>query len=299
MSRLTRILFPLARRGFFRFLPDKPFLDMMFLAQFRHKVPWEHPVTFNEKIQWLKLYGDTEGLSILTDKIRVKDAVAEKIGREHVIPTLGTWDTPEAIPFDTLPDRFVLKCNHDSGGIVLCREKAGLDRKAAKRKLRSHLRRDEAWFGREKPYSGIERRILAEPFLEDKPGSGSLTDYKLHFFSGECRAIMVGRDRFSPEGLGNDYFTPEWEHFDFSRGSSHNAEVRSPRPPQLDEMIRLGKILAGDRPLVRVDFYLVSGQILFGELTFYPASGFNRFHPDSWDRTFGEWIRLPSDTERS
>lgn len=284
-----------ANKGKYDSMDDEEYLIRKYRGVFGKKLDLAHPVTFNEKIQWLKLYDRDPKYTVMVDKYAAKQYVADIIGEEHIIPTIGVWDRAEDVDFDALPDRFVLKCTHDSSGLVICRDKSSLDIAQAREKLARGLRRDYYLRHREWPYRDVPRRIIAEPYMEDHPGKGELTDYKLHFFSGECKAVMVGQNRFGPNGLENDYYTPEWEHFDFTRGKSHNAPVPGKRPEQMDEMLRLGKMLAGDRPFVRIDFYLIEGKIYFGEITFFPASGYNPFHPDKWDRIYGDWIKLPTD----
>lgn len=289
-----RIVLYLNYLGFFRFLSDKTCIKLFYRARLNGKrLNLKNPQTFNEKIQWLKLYDRKPEYTQMVDKYEVKKYIAERIGEEHVIPTLGVWDKFEDIDFNFLPNQFVLKCTHDSGGFVICRDKSCFDKKEAGKKIKRHLKRDYYKYKREWPYKMVKPRVIAEQYMEDTVGKGDLTDYKLHFFSGECKAIMVGQNRFGPGEFGNDYYTPEWEHFDFTRGYSHNAPVRSSKPEQLDEMISLGKKLAMDYPFVRIDLYVVNGKIYFGEITFYPASGFNAFHPEEWDKIYGDWIKLP------
>lgn len=288
----------LARRGLMKWVPDAPYLKLLYRAHTGRKLNMRHPATFNEKLQWLKVHDRDPDHIRMVDKYAVKEYVAGIIGEEYIIPTIGVWDRFEDIDFGALPDRFVLKCTHDSGGLVICRDKKALDIEAARRKIEKCLKRNYYDISREWPYKYVRPRIIAEKYMEDSLGKGDLTDYKLHFFSGECKAIMVGQNRFGPDGLENDYYTPDWEHYDFTRGHSHNAKERSPRPAELDEMIRVGRRLAKDSPFVRVDLYLIDHRIYFGEITFFPASGYNLFHPDRWDKIYGDWIRLPVDRQR-
>lgn len=283
----------LRRRNSRQPLDDREYLERLYRIKFGKPLDLENPKTFSEKMQWLKLYDRRPEYTRMADKYEAKQYVAGIIGEEYIIPTLGVWERFEDIDFDALPERFVLKCNHDSGGVIICRDKAKLDREAAGQELTRKLARNYYVYNREWPYKNIHPRILAEPYMEDDEGSGELTDYKLHFFSGECRAILVARDRFSPGGLKKDFYSADWEHYDFTRGDSPNAAKREPRPKQLEQMIELGKKLAGTYPFMRTDFYVIRGQIYFGEITFFPSSGTMRFHPDSWDRTFGDWITLP------
>ncbi len=282
-----------SRLGLKRNMPDDAYLKRKFKIKMGYELDLENPKTFNEKLQWLKLHDRKPEYTLLVDKFAVKAHIAKTLGPEYIIPTLGDWKSFDEIDFSQLPDRFVLKCPHDSGGLVICKDKAKLNMVAARKKMTRSLKRNFYYWAREWPYKDVPARIFAEQYMEDSAGKGDLTDYKLHFFHGECKAIMVGKNRYGKNGLDNDYYTPEWEHFDFTRGHSHNAEIPNERPEQLDEMLRLGKILAKDYPFVRIDFYVINGKIYFGEITFYPGSGFNAFHPEKWDRIFGDWIRVP------
>ena len=279
---------------------DRTFLEKLYAIKFGKKPNLENPETFSEKLQWLKLYDRRPEYTRMVDKYEAKGYAAERIGEEYIIPTLGVWDHFDEIPFDELPDRFVLKCTHDSGGLRICRDKATFDFDEARERLEHCLGRSYFRNNREWPYKNVNPRILAEQYMEDSDGKGELTDYKLHFFGGECRAVLVAQNRFGKGGLYKDFYTPEWGHMDFTRGDGPNAPSRVPRPEQLDDMIRLGKKLAGDYPFIRTDFYVINGDIYFGEMTFFPGSGTLRFHPDRWDRVFGEWIQLPEKrTEKS
>jgi len=297
MNKLTfhNVLAWLHSKGVFNWMTDEQYLKMRYRLRFKEKLDLDNPKTFNAKLQWLKLYSHHPEHTTMVDKYEAKKYVADLIGEDKIIKCLGVWEKFDDIDFDKLPERFVLKCTHDSGGLVICKDKSKLDKAAARKKINKSLKVNYYMRGREWPYKNVKPRIIAEEYMEDCAGKGDLTDYKLHFFNGECKAIMVSCNRYSAGGLDNDYFTPEWKHFDFTRGTSHNAAVPPERPEQLDELIRLGKILAGDYPFVRIDFYVINGDIYFGEITFYPASGFNPFNPPEWDEIYGNWIRLPEE----
>lgn len=274
-------------------MDDRTYLEKLYRIKFGKELDLEHPQTFSEKLQWLKLYDRRPEYTRMVDKYEAKEYVASLIGEEYIIPTLGVWDRFEDIDFSALPDRFVLKCTHNSGGVVICKDKAKLNPEEIGPKFTRQLGKNYYTNNREWPYKNVKPRIIAEEYMEDDEGSGELTDYKLHFFSGTCKAILVARDRFAPGGLKKDFYSENWEHYDFTRGDSPNAEKREPRPVQLDQMIALGEKLAGDYPFMRTDFYVIRGKVYFGEITFFPSSGTMRFHPDSWDKTFGDWITLP------
>lgn len=256
-----------------------------------------HPVTFNEKLQWLKLHDRRPLYTAMVDKVAVKDYAAQIIGKEHIIPTLGVWEHPDEIDFDALPAAFVLKCNHNSGrGMVICRDKTRLNREQMRQGLAEGLREDYYLTHREWPYKEVPRRILAEPLLPC--GEQGLTDYKLYCFGGVPRCILVCQDRFSVKGVSEDFFTPDWERLPVRRPQCRCAAWPIARPERLEEMLQLAAALSADIPFVRVDLYAVGQQVYFSELTFYPAAGFERYEPEEWDAIFGSWLELPFENLR-
>ena len=272
-------------------LSDEAYLKLTFRIKIREKLDLEHPVTFNQKLQWLKLYDRQDRYTTMVDKVLVKDYVSGILGVEYIIPTLGAWERFEDIDFDMLPDQFVLKCNHDSGSVVFCRDKAGFDREAAGRRLNGCLRTDPFYWGREWPYKNVKRRILAEPLLQCEPGR-EIPDYKLLCFNGKVRCSFVGNERFSGDGLRTTYFDRDWNELPFERHFPKSKE-KIEKPVCYEKMVELAEKLAGDIPFVRVDFYEVSGKIYFGEMTFYPGSGMLEFTPPEWDAILGSWLELP------
>lgn len=277
----------------YRRMPDEEFLKRIYRARMGKELRLDPPVDFNEKLQWLKLHDHDPAYHRMADKAEVKSYVAERIGEEYIIPTLGVYDSVGEIDYEALPDSFVLKCTHDSGGIVICRGKADFDVKSAEKTLGRFLKRDYYSHWREWPYKGLPHRIIAEEYLD---ADGGLTDYKIHCFNGEPRLVLVCRDRFSKTGMTEDFFTEEWEHIPVRRPEHPNSSAPIDRPAQLDELLRLSKELAKGIPFVRVDFYIVGERILFSEITFFPAAGLTPFEPEEWDRTFGDWLKLPSDS---
>lgn len=253
-----------------------------------------HPKTFNEKIHWLKLHDKNPLYTTLVDKEAVKAWVAERIGSEHVIPTIAKYDSADEIDLDKLPERFVLKCNHDSGSIVFCKDKASFDLESAKAKLNEALKTNFYTVGREWAYKDVKPCIIAEPYLEDK-NSPELTDYKLYSFNGgDIKCIFCGRDRFINHGeVRVNMYDTDWNRMPFEHGHP-NFEPDAPRPKKLKEMLEfaciLGKAIGND--FVRIDFYEVNGQVYFGEFTFYPGGGYEIFKPIEWDRILGDWMNL-------
>ena len=273
---------------------DKTYLKLQFRAQMGKRLDLENPQTFNEKLQWLKLYDRRPEYTMMVDKYAVKDYVAQRIGREYIIPTLGVWDRFEDIDFDTLPERFVLKCTHDSGGLVICRDKASLDLQMAREKLEKSLKRNFYFHGREWPYKNVKPRIIAEPYMEER--AGELKDYKIMCFNGEAKCSFVCSDRFSEKGLHVTFFDLDWNVLPFER-KYPSRKNGLPRPAQYEKMLELAQTLSQGIPFVRVDFYEVDGKVYFGELTLYPGCGFEAFSPEEWDHTLGSWITLPEKTK--
>ena len=283
-----------AYNGLLDSLSDRAYISLLYRAYFGKKPRLSDPVTFNEKLQWLKLHDRRPEYTVMVDKYRVRAYIRERIGERYLIPLFGVWDTPEAVDFGVLPSRFVLKCNHNSGlGMCICKDKAALDIPKVRKELRRGLRQDYYLTGREWPYKDVPRRIIAEQYMESD--AGGLTDYKIHCFGGEPKLILVCRDRFTDTGLTEDFFTPAWEHLDLRRPGHPNAAAEIPRPEELPEMLALAEKLSAGIPFLRVDFYIVGHRIYFSELTFFPASGFDAFVPERWDETLGAWLALPPD----
>ena len=281
-----------ANLGVYYNMPDEKFLSRMFQILMNQELSLEHPKTFNEKLQWLKLYNRKTSYTTMVDKYKVREYIRERLGEKYLIPLLGVWNNPEEIDFDILPNQFVLKCNHNSGlGMSICKDKVLFDFAKAKKDLRRGIRENYYQKNREWPYKDVPRKIIAEQYM--KSDAGGLTDYKIHCFNGEPKLILVCKDRFLETGLTEDFFSINWEHLDIRRPKHPNASAPIKKPEELDEMLRLAAILSKDIPFLRVDFYIVDYKIYFSELTFYPASGFDKFVPEIWDNILGDWLKLP------
>lgn len=283
----------LANRGLCRHLSDEEFLKRRYRIAFGKELNLEHPQTFSEKIQWLKLYDRKDIYTSMVDKYEAKSYVADRIGEEYIIPTLGVYNSFDEIDFDKLPDQFVLKCTHDSGGLVICRDKQHFDYQSAKRMIELCLKRNFYWVGREWPYKNVKPRIIAETYMEDE-STHELRDYKFFAFNGEVKALFIASDRTSKtEETKFDFFDTEFNHLPFTNGHP-NAAVMPKKPDNFEEMKELASVLSKGIPHLRVDFYEVNGKTYFGELTFSHWSGMMPFVPEKWDYIFGEWIDLPS-----
>lgn len=272
---------------------DKTYLRIMYWVRMGKRLNLKHPKTFSEKLQWLKLYDRRPEYTIMVDKVKAKEYVASKLGDEYIIPTLGVWDDPDKIDFNALPDRFVLKCNHNSGlGMYICKDKSKMDVEKVKEELRKGLAQDYFINNREWPYKDVPRRILAEKFIDPVPGMNDLPDYKFFCFDGEVKALFIATDRQNPnEELKFDYFDADFNHLPFLQGHD-NAKITPQKPRNFELMKKAAAQLSKGIPQVRIDFYEVGDKVLFGELTFFHFSGFMPFRPEEWDYHFGEWIHL-------
>lgn len=272
-----------------RFLPDAVFLRIRFRLDVGKRLSLRNPKTFNEKLQWIKLHDRRPEYNTMVDKYEAKKYVAEKIGSEYIIPTLGVWDNFDEIDFDALPNQFVLKCTHDSGSVVICNHKASFDMQKAKQRLQKKLQSNMFWYGREWPYKDLKPRIICEKYMEDESGT-ELKDYKVMCFNGEPKLIQIHRGRF--ENHTQDFYDTEWNKIDMDQGCSC-SDVVMPKPEFLEQMLSLSAKLAAGIPHVRVDWYYAESRLYFGELTFFDASGFDGFQPEEYDFLLGSWIELP------
>lgn len=273
------------------FLSDRCYIKRYFFLKTGYSLNLDSPKTFNEKLQWLKFNDRNPLYTEMVDKFAVKKYVASIIGEKYVVPTIAVFDNPDEIDFGVLPDRFVLKCTHDSGGIVICKDKASLDKDAARKKLKAGWSRNYYRFSMEFPYKDVKPRIIAEEFLTNE--GADLCDYKVHCFNGTPKLVLVCKNRYSKGGLTEDFFTEDWEHLDVKRPTHPNSKEIIPEPAQLDEMLSLSLQLSEGIPFVRVDWYISDDRLYFGELTFFPASGMTPFVPKSFDDLFGSWLELP------
>lgn len=274
-------------------LPDEAYLKLKYRVRMGKALNLKDPKTFNEKLQWLKLHDRKPEYATMVDKAAAKDYVAGKIGSQYIIPTLGVWDKFEDIDFDALPEKFVLKCTHDSGGLVICRDKAALDREAARQKIEKSLKNNYFYHGREWPYKNVKPRILAEEYVSDE--HGYLVDYKFFCFNGEPDSVMVCVERET----GNPkfyFFDRDWQLVRCNvRGKEAPEDFTLRKPEKLDIMFSLAQQLSEGLPYARVDLYNVDGNIYFGELTFFPSSGFDPNILPETDAYWGEKIVLPKD----
>lgn len=282
----------LAILGLIRFIPDKVLLRLEYRIKIGKKLHLSPPVTFNEKLQWLKLNDRKDIYTVMADKYEVREYIKEKIGEEYLVPIYGCWESVDDIPFDSLPDKFVLKCTHDSGSVILCKDKSKLDIEEAKEKLRLRLKKNAFWWAREWPYKNIKPRVIAEEFLVDGDNR-FLPVYKFFCFNGEPEIIqMIQNDKQEDETV--DYVDTEWQRLNIKQRFP-NSEKLLEKPEKLDEMLDIAKKLSRNTYFLRVDLYVINGKIYFSEHTFYTDSGYSIFEPEEWDVKLGNRIKIDFD----
>ena len=282
----------LTKLGVYNSLSDEKFLKTLYKIEMSKELDLKNPETFNEKLQWLKLYDRNPYYSNLVDKNKVKEIVGQVIGEQYIIPTLGIWKKFDDINFDTLPNQFVLKCTHDSGGIVICKDKKKLNYKKARKILQASLKRNFYYFSREWPYKDVKPMIIAEAYIEDD-NTEELRDYKFFCFDGKVKSLFIASERQNPDTETKfDFFDRDFNHLEMTNGHPTASKIPS-KPQKFEEMIKLAEQLSTNISHVRVDFYEVNGNVYFGEMTFYHWSGMVPFEPEEWDYKFGKWLKLP------
>lgn len=280
-----RILSPL-------FKDDETYLRWYYYLSMHKSLNLKTPTTYNEKINWLKLYDRNPLYITLVDKLKVKDYVTEKIGAEHVIQTLGIWKKAEDIDWDKLPNRFVLKTTQGGGniGVMICRDKSKFNIAKATANMNAALKQDLYSSSREWPYKNVKPMIFAEEYMEDE--HGELRDYKFFCFNGKCKMLFVATERQTREEPFFNFFDEHYNPLPFKQGHPVNP-VLPEKPEGFEEMIRIAEELSKDLPHVRMDLYIIKGKVYFGEYTFYHFGGVEPFKPSSWDLTLGKLIELP------
>lgn len=286
-----KIFSSLGSKGLFRWMDDEEYIKLFFRGKMNETLDLTNPKTYNEKIQWLKLYDRNELYTNLVDKYKVRKYVTSKIGEEYLIPLLGIWNSPDDIEFEELPPKFVLKCTHDSGGVFICDDKSKLNIPELNSKLKKSLKKNYFWAQREWPYKNVTPKIVAEKFMVDND-TNELRDYKFFCFDGTPKFMFVATNR----GIDTrfDFFDLGFNHIPVEQHYK-NADDKSKitKPENFELMIEISKKLSEDLPHVRVDLYEINGKVYFGELTFYHFSGWESFNPREYDELFGSFINLP------
>lgn len=276
--------------GLYNKLNDEEFLKKKFKMEMGCELNLQNPQTFSEKLQWLKIHDRKEIYTKMVDKHEVKSIVSSLIGHEYVIPEYGVWDSFDEIDFESLPNQFVLKCTHDSGGVIICRDKTKFDFAKSKKFFDKRLKRNAYVFSREWPYKNVKPRIIAEKYIEEL-GTEDLKDYKFFCFNGKVPYMFVASNRL---GLGEtkfDFFDEGFNHLDLINGHPNSAEPIL-KPKNFDKMIQLASEMSKGIAQVRIDFYDTGQNVFFGEFTFSHWGGTKPFIPQKWDQIFGDCIDL-------
>lgn len=293
--------------AFFKYASDKAYIKKKYIEKLGKRLNLRNPVTFNEKLQWLKLYNRDPLFTDMVDKYKVREYVADRVGAEYLIPSLGVWDSPDQIDFDALPEKFVLKCTHNSGyGTCICQDKSALDIEKAKHELRKGLEQNYYLTSREWPYKNVPRRIVGEEFMVDERNTDSrkaLTDYKFFTFNGEPKLVYVYQSAHTEEGNKPvntycDVFDLDWNLVPIQQNYG-NDPITPEKPVNFEKMIEISRKLSAGIPFLRVDMYEINGKVYVGEMTFYSWAGFEPFHPEEWDHVLGSWLKLPDTKRRS
>ncbi len=285
----------LCARGKYDHLPDREYLELAFEANMGFPLDLETPRFFDEKLQWLKLYDRRPEYVRMVDKVRVREYIAALFGEEYLIPSLGVWEDPDEINFDSLPERFVLKCNHNSGlGMCICRDRSRLNISAVRQELRRGLAQDYYLTNREWPYRDVERKILGEQYMVD-PETAELRDYKFFCFDGKADSVMVctGRARGDVKFFFFD-LDFRFHPYDKRTVGMRQEDIGIRKPVNFDEMVAMAERLSRGIPFARIDLYSIAGRTYFGEITFFPCSGFDSDLTEEAELHYGELLQLPN-----
>ena len=275
--------------GLLNWIPDKQYLKIKYRLKMGKKLNLENPQTYNEKLQWLKLYDRNPIYSKLVDKYEVREIIRKKIGEEYLIPLLGVYEKFNQINFESLPNQFVIKTTHDCGGIVICKDKSKFNQKEAQKKIEHHLRKNYYYMHREWPYKKVKPRIIIEKYMVDESRT-ELKDYKFFCFDGEPKLMFVATDRGVDTRF--NFYDMNFKQINLQQHYK-NSNKEIDRPKNFDTMISIAKKLSENLPHIRVDLYDVNGHIYFGELTLYHFSGFEKFYPEEYDLILGKELKLP------
>lgn len=279
---------------YWKTVDDEKYLKAMYFFHTNKELDIDNPKSFNEKLQWLKLYDRKLEYNILVDKYEVKKYVASLVGEQYIIPTLGIWNTFEEINFDDLPEQFALKCTHDSGSCVICENKSFFDINKARKKIEKCLHRNPYYTTREWPYKDVKPRIIAEKLLIDDFGEETPVDYKFFCFDGQPKVVLTVHGGHNDETKAvRRMYDIDWNLLDVGLHGKESVKEAETKPEKYNEMVELACKLSKGYIHVRVDFYCLKDSVYFGEITFYHMSGYEIFKPDSWNDRLGEYIKLP------
>ena len=289
----SKVILYLMNKNILCWLNDKKYLELKYKLIMKSKLDLENPQTFNEKMQWLKLYDRKPEYTNMVDKYEAKKYVAEVIGEEYIIPTIGIYDKFDDIEFNKLPQQFVIKCTHDSGGLVVCKDKSKFNIEKAKIKINACLKKNFYYYSREWPYKDVKPKIIIEKYMKDSKQKEDLIDYKFFCFNGEPKYIYISQGLSNHATANISFADMNYNQCEFHRTDFKPFKVLPSKPESFEQMKKLARKLSKDYIFLRVDFYEINKKIYFGELTFYPGSGYIPFEPKEYDKKIGDMIKLP------
>lgn len=295
-SFISRNIVRIARHGLWPFWSDELYLLELWRIRMGTELNLQNPISFNEKLQWLKLYDRNPQYTIMADKYKARQFVVDRIGEQYLIPLIGVWNRPKEIDFDKLPDQFVLKCNHNSGvGMYICRNKNEIDRKRIIRELNKGIQENYYNYNREWCYKDIPRKIICEAYMEDEKDLDhrGLVDYKFFCFDGKPRFLYVSQGLENHKTARMCFLTLDWTFATYARSDYKEYENLPDKPSRYEEMVEIAKILSEGVPFLRVDLYEINGKIYFSEMTFFPCSGFIKWKNSVSDYEIGAMLTLP------
>jgi hypothetical protein len=282
-----------ASRGLLDWVPDELYIKLLHRMFMGEKCSLNPPRTYNEKLQWLKLHDRKPEYVKMVDKYEVRSYIKELFGEEYLIPCYGVYNTFEEIDFERLPDQFVLKCTHDSGSVIICKDKASFDKNEAKQRLEKAMKKNYYRAYREWPYKEVKPRIIIEQYMEEEKG-GDLTDYKIMCFNGKAKVVKVHEDRFSDEHT-QTFYDREWNRLPFGQGVVPPTTEKRQKPKEMETLFAMSEKITKDMYHARVDWYVIRGRIYFGEITFYNSSALKPFSSREDDLYLGSLLKLPTD----
>jgi hypothetical protein len=272
----------------------------MWKIQTGKRIHLREPKGFNEKIQWLKLYHRNPNYTLMVDKFSVRKFVADRVGEKYLVPLLGVWENADDIDFEQLPNQFVLKCNHNSGGgMCICRDKSQLDIVKVKKEINAALRKNYYYEEREWAYKNVHPRVIAEKYMVNTLIDNtkySHEDFKFYCFNGEPKFFYVGMEDTSNGSkvkLMLSFFDLEFRPTEFGRSDCEPIPFDVKKPACFEEMLGIARRLSADIPFVRIDLFIANNQVYFGEMTLCPGGGFGFFKPEEWEEKIGDWLELP------
>lgn len=281
LVKLMEVISPLIKS-------DEAYLKWYFFFFTGKWMDFNNPKSFSEKIQWLKIHNTAPIFSVMADKYLSRQYIEDKMGAGYTFPLLGAWDRFEDIDFNKLPDKFVLKTNHDSGGVWIIKDKEKADYESIKKDVEIRFKKNYFYLGREHTYKNIPHKIIAEKYMEEAAGS-DLKDYKVFCFGGEPVYIQVDLDRFIEHK--RDFYDTSWNMQDFGVLFPRSYKAIE-KPKNFEKMLDISRKLSTGMPFLRVDLFNIDGRIYVGELTFHPGGGVERFTPKEWDYKLGDMIKL-------